>query len=80
MKDKQENKELNEERRHTKRVLEKSTREDLKNKKTELQEKVLYANCAMFTDLTGMIESELECEKLTTETSMSQLNNGTGTN
>jgi len=41
---------------------------------------MLYANCAMFTDLTGMIESELECEKLTTETSMSQLNNGTGTN
>ena len=33
MKDKQENKELNEERRHTKRVLEKSTRVDLRNKK-----------------------------------------------
>ena len=29
------------------------------------------ANCAMFTDLTVPIESELECEKLTTETSMS---------
>ena len=39
---------------------------------------MLYANCAMFTDLTGMSESELECEKLTTETSTSQLNNGTG--
>ena len=33
----------------------------------------------MFTDLTVLIESELEYEKLTTETSMSQLNNGTGT-
>ena len=41
---------------------------------------MLYANCAMFTDLTVPIESELECEKLTTETSMSQLNNGTGIN
>ena len=41
---------------------------------------MLYANCAMFTDLTGTIESELESEKLTTQTSMSQLNNGTGTN
>ena len=32
----------------------------------------------MFTDLTGMIESELACENLTTETSMSLLNYGTG--
>ena len=39
---------------------------------------MLYANCAMFTDLTVMIGSELESENLTTETSMSQLNNGTG--
>ena len=78
MKDKQENKEVNEERRHTKRVLEKSTRVDLRNKNKLLKNIFFYANCAMFTDLTGMIESELECEKLTTETSMSQLNNGTG--
>ena len=78
MKDKQENRELNEERRHTKRVLEKSTRVDLRNKKNKLLENIFYANCAMFTDLTVLIESELECEKLTTETSMYQLNNGTG--
>ena len=76
MKDKQENKELNEERRHTKRVLEKSTRVDLRNK-NKLLENIFYANCAMFTDLTVLIESKLECEKLTTGTSMSQLNNGT---
>ena len=80
MKDKQENKELNEERRHTKRVLEKSTRVDLKKQKQNYKKTMLYANCAMFKDLTGTIESELECEKLTTQTSMSQLNNGTGTN
>ena len=78
MKDKQENKELNEERRHIKRVLEKINREDLKNKNRTTRKQCCMQTVLMFTDLTGMIESELECEKLTTETSMSQLNNGTG--
>ena len=39
MKDKQENKELNEERRHTKRVLEKSTIVDLRNKNRTTRKK-----------------------------------------
>ena len=46
MKDKQENKELNEERRHTKRVLEKSTRVDLRNKNRTTRKK-----CCMQTVL-----------------------------
>jgi len=71
MKDKQENKELNEQRRHTKRILKKSARVDWRKQKTATGKYLLYANCAMFTDLTRMIDSELECEKLTTETSMS---------
>jgi len=32
----------------------------------------------MFTDLSGMIQSELEYEIVTTESSKSYLNNGTG--
>ena len=59
----------------------KRNRVDLRNKNKLLENIYIfffYANCDMFTDLTVLIESELECEKLTTETSMSQLNNGTG--
>jgi len=55
-------------RRHTKRVLEKSTRVDLRNKNRTTRKYFFCANCAMFTDLNVMIESELECEKLNTET------------
>ena len=43
----------------------------LRKQKTATGIFVLKANCAMFTDLTVPIESELKCEKLTTETSMS---------
>jgi len=43
----------------------------LKKTENKLLEIFFNASCAMFTDLTGMIENELECEKLTTETSMS---------
>ena len=73
MKDKQENKELNEQRRrHTKIVLKKSARVDWRKQKTATGIFIFFkANCAMFTDLTVPIESELESEKLTTETSMS---------
>ena len=46
MKDNQENKELNEERRHIKRVLEKSTRVDLKKQKQNYKKK-----CCMQTVL-----------------------------
>ena len=44
---------------------------DWRKQKTATGKKKFNANCAMLTNLTGMIESELECEKLTTETSMS---------
>ena len=47
-----------------------------KNRTTE----ILCKLCVTFTDLSGTEEDELECEKLTTETSMSKINNGTGTN
>jgi len=43
----------------------------LKKTENSYWKKKINANCAMLTDLTGMIESDLECEKLTTETSMS---------
>ena len=48
MKDKQENKELNEERRHIKRVLEKSTREDLKNKNRTTRKSVVCKLCYVY--------------------------------
>ena len=49
----------------------------MKENRKQLLEIVIFflfffkANCAMFTDLTVPIESELECEKLTPENSMS---------
>ena len=48
MKDKQENKELNEERKHTKRVLEKSTRVDLRNKKQATGKYFLCKLCYVY--------------------------------
>jgi len=60
------------------RNLEKSTRRDEENKKQNYWKIFLCKLCVMFTNLSGIVESELDYEIVTTESSRSYLNNGIG--
>ena len=61
-----------------KRNLEKNTRIDEEKQKTTLLENILVQTVRDFTDLSGIVESELDYEIVTIEISRSYLNNGTG--
>ena len=61
-----------------KRNLEKRTRIDEENKKQNYWKIFFVQTMRDFTDLSGVVSSELDYEIVTTESSRSYLNNGSG--